>query len=97
MNKATSGARRSAPRARVQYQEDGGWRTADLVFQADRAVLVASWRTTRDTRLPYVCFDLEHELLELTDEANRLYRYHGKLLKPYNTSSVWALLHAGHG
>jgi hypothetical protein len=78
----------------VQYRERGHWRVADLVLERDRPILVVSWRSTGEARRPYVCFELDAERLELLEEAQALYRYHGTLEKPCNTSSVWALLHS---
>lgn len=94
MRKARWGGRRTRPRAKVEYHDQGGWKTADLIIEPDRFVLVVSWRSSREARMPYVCFELEPGRLERLQAAQALYRYHGRLGRPCNMHSIWALLHA---
>jgi hypothetical protein len=51
--------RNKGPRPKVYYSFGSSLLPGDLIFEGSQPILVISWRTVEDQRVPYIAFPLD--------------------------------------
>lgn len=64
----------------VYFDDEGEIRHGFLIYRGKTPLLVISWRSQDERRVPHVYYELEPD--KLKQLAPHVYRYTGKLLPP---------------
>jgi hypothetical protein len=73
--------RQSQDRRRIHYRVAGCVYWGDLIFDGYRPILIVSWRTVEQGRVPYISFALDATQLKRHADRSGEYFYEGDLLR----------------
>ena len=67
---------------RVYFDKEGDLGHGNLAYRDGQPILVVTWRSERNIRVPHVYYEMDSKFLEQLDVSGRIYRYTGPLIQP---------------